>query len=554
MLKKLTFIMTAVLLLIGGLPATSQAAEAAVSLHAIPDQYRGATVTVAGTTTLAELNMKVINSQGTLIYVNTFAPQADGTYSHQFKLSATEALGKTTVAIGEGSAVASTTFNIRQSEDSGNGGGVITPPDTSNPPVDTSEDIEVYVNGKAEQAGTAATAVVNGQSVTTVTVDPAKLEERLGAEGQRAVIAIQLNKPSDAVIGQLNGQMVSNMERKQAIIEIRAEQAAYSLPAQQINIESLSEQFGQNVELKDIMIQIGVSEPTPAAVKAAEQAGAAGGFAIVVPPVDFTIKAVYNGKTIEVGRFNAYVERTIAIPDGTDPEKLTTAIVVEPDGTVRHVPTQIVVIEGKYYAKVNSLTNSLYSVIWNPVSFKDMERHWAEHAVNDMGSRLIINGNGANQFQPDQAITRAEFAAIIVRGLGLKMESGAAPFADVKSSSWYNDVIHTAHAYKLISGYEDGTFRPTENITREQAMVIMSKAMALSGLKAKLEPQDAGKLMQAYADSGQVSGWAVSGVADSLQAGVVSGRSDDELAPSAQVSRAEVAVMVQRLLQKSGLI
>jgi hypothetical protein len=218
------------------------------------------------------------------------------------------------------------------------------------------------------------------------------------------------------------------------------------------------------------------------------------------------------------------------------------------------VPTKIVVIDGKYYAKVNSLTNSTYSIVWHPLEFSDVAKHWAKDAVNDMGSRMVIDGTGNGLFGPNRNITRAEFAAIVVRGLGLKLEEGTASFSDVNATDWYASAVSTAYAYGLIDGYQDGTFRPTEKITREQAMTILSKAMEVTGLKAKLASQSADATLRSFDDAASVSAWAQSGVADSVQAGIVSGRNADTLAPKDFITRAEVAATIQRLLQKSGLI
>ncbi|WP_189032613.1 S-layer homology domain-containing protein [Paenibacillus albidus] len=74
------------------------------------------------------------------------------------------------------------------------------------------------------------------------------------------------------------------------------------------------------------------------------------------------------------------------------------------------MPTKIVVIDGKPYAQINSLTNSVYSVIYSPITFADVNTHWAKEAVNDMGSRLVIDGSGEGSFEPGRDITRAEFA------------------------------------------------------------------------------------------------------------------------------------------------
>lgn len=227
---------------------------------------------------------------------------------------------------------------------------------------------------------------------------------------------------------------------------------------------------------------------------------------------------------------------------------------MEPDGSVRHVPTQIVMINGVYYAQMKSLTNSTYATVWNPLEFKDMANHWAQDAANNMGSRMVVHGTGGGQFSPDRDITRAEFAATIVRGLGLKLESGESSFTDVQQSDWYHSAVQTAYAYRLIDGFGDGTFRPGEKITREQAMVIVARAMEITGLEIQLAGYDGGDLLSSFVDAAQVSEWAKHDVTKSLQAKMVSGRSHNEIAPSAFVTRAEVAAMIERLLKESELI
>jgi len=192
--------------------------------------------------------------------------------------------------------------------------------------------------------------------------------------------------------------------------------------------------------------------------------------------------------------------------------------------------------------------------VWHPLAFRDAAGHWAEEAVNYMGSRMVAGGVGNGNFAPDLPITRAEFAAIIVKGLGLAEEDGAVPFTDARSGDWYAGAVRTAYEYGLMNGYGDGTFRPEERVTREQAMVIIARAMAITGLTADVSPGDAEKTLASFADADGVSGWARSGVAAGIQAGIVFGRDDGRIAPGDSISRAEVAVIVQRLLRKSGLI
>ncbi|OME18518.1 hypothetical protein BSK60_00265 [Paenibacillus odorifer] len=436
------------------------------------------------------------------------------------------------------------------------GGDIVVPsqPTPSATPAPVVNDASILINGKAETVGTATNGKRNEQTLTTIVLDQKKLEDKLATEGKGTVVSIGANSKSDVIVGELNGQMVKNMQGNQAILEIKAGNATFTLPAQQINIDALNEQIGKSVALQDIKIQIEISAPTADKVKALEAAAQKGSFSLVSAPVNFTARGIYGDKSIELSQFNTYVKRTIAIPEGMDPNKITTGVYVDSEGLVHHVPTKVVVIDGKYFATINSLSGGTYSVIWHPLEFSDVANHWAKEAVNDMGSRLVIEGTGNGQFTPDQAITRAEFAAIVVRGLGLEMEQAATPFSDVKTTDWYNSAINTAFAYQLINGFEDGMFRPDEHITREQAMLIIAKAMKITALQTKLSVQSADVLLAPFTDGSDVSNWATSGVADTLQAGIIMGRSSKGLAPKDDMTRAEVAEIVKRLLEKSDLI
>ncbi|MDP5275295.1 fibronectin type III domain-containing protein [Chengkuizengella axinellae] len=393
-----------------------------------------------------------------------------------------------------------------------------------------------------------------GKTITMVTPAAEVIETELKQSQENDIVILKVETASDVVVGQLNGEIVKNMEEQQLVLEIQTDHATYTLPAAEIDINKIATQFGKDTEVENIQVEIEISKPSDEVLEMVENVAAEGELSIIVPPIKFTVKAKSGDKTIEIDTFTGFVERLIAIPKGVDPSLITTGVVVEPDGTYRSVPTEIIEMEGKYFANISSTTNSIYTLISNEVSFKDVQSHWAKEAVNDMGSRMIISGVGNNMFKPDEEITRAEFAAIIVRGLGLKLEKGATPFTDVKSTAWYNDVIHTAYSYQLIKGYEDGTFRPNEKVTREQAMVIIAKAMELTELKEKLPSKTIEEQLGSYEDANQASEWAKKSLADVLQAGIITGKNELELAPKVNITRAEVAIMIQRLLEKSGLI
>jgi hypothetical protein len=431
----------------------------------------------------------------------------------------------------------------------GNGSGDSSTPVQSPPVI-----VEVFVNGKSESAGTAKSGMRNGQKTMTIVVDRKKLEERLAGEKPESRITIPVNTDSQVVIAELTAGMIQKLADKQAIIELRTSEASYMLPAEQISFLALQSQPGSDIDPEQAIVQIEIALPTEDELAIVNHAADAGGFTLAGQPLNFAVRAIYGDKTVEFSKFGAYVERSIVIPDGVNPDRITTGIVVEQDGSVRHVPTKIVLVEGTYYANVNSVTNSTYALVWHPAEFQDVSQHWAREAVNDMASRMVVSGNAQGRYLPEQEVSRAEFAAMMIRALGLKAESGAASYTDVNASDWYSAAVETAYAYHLMQGFADGTFRPMDQITREQAMVVIAKAMTLTRLKDKLPAQDSAAALRSYRDVTAVSSWALSGIADSVQAGIVSGRSGNLLAPKQTMTRAEAAAIVRGLLQKSELI
>ncbi len=413
----------------------------------------------------------------------------------------------------------------------------------------------VFVNGKAQDAGTSKiTTNTSGQSITTISIDDKKLDNILQYSGDQPIVTLPGSTGSDIIIGEMNGQTLKNMSDKAAVLEIKTDTVTYTLPVTRINIDSLADNLGGQIALKDIKISIKIAESSEETVRLVNETADKNKYMIVVKPVEFDIICTSGQKTFEVKKFNSYVERTIAIPDGLDPSKITTGIVLNSDGTSSHVPTQIIIKNNKYYAKINSLTNSTYSVIYNPVSFTDVSKHWAKDAINDMGSRMVVSGVGNGKYDPTRSITRAEFAAIIVRALGLTKSTSESSFKDVSTKDWFNGYIVTAMEYGLISGHSSESFGPNEKITREQAMTILANAMRLTGLRVSLTDSEASALLAKFTDGKSVSQYAKTSVAMCLKAGIITGSSPTTISPKSNVTRAEVAVMIQNLLRKSKLI
>ena len=167
---------------------------------------------------------------------------------------------------------------------------------------------------------------------------------------------------------------------------------------------------------------------------------------------------------------------------------------------------------------------------------------------------MVVTGMGDGTYEPSRSITRAKFAAIVVRALGLQKGTTESSFGDVSLTDWFNGYVDTATSYTLITGYDNVSYSPNDKITREQAIAILERAMKLTGLSVSLTDSEVNALLANYTDGVSVSDYAKMSAAICIKTGVVTGTSPTALSQKAYVIRAEVAVMVQRLLQKSGLI
>lgn len=109
-------------------------------------------------------------------------------------------------------------------------------------------------------------------------------------------------------------------------------------------------------------------------------------------------------------------------------------------------------------------------------SFTDVaEDAWYAEAVNALASLKIVNGYDGGVFKPANYISRAEFAAICARFA--KATNGSARFSDVPASHWAYDEINTAAAYGWITGYSNGTFKPSNNISRAEAATMVNRML-----------------------------------------------------------------------------
>ncbi len=178
------------------------------------------------------------------------------------------------------------------------------------------------------------------------------------------------------------------------------------------------------------------------------------------------------------------------------------------------------------------------------VAFNDIATHWAKDDINLMYKKEIVKGIDTNTFGPDLAITRVQFAAMLIRALQLKTVPYNNLFTDVSKDDWYADAVQTAAQSGVISG-NDGLFRPNDVLERQEMAKMIIEAYKLQKNEGL---EQAG--IEEYSDKNDISDWAVDYIKTSKALGFINGLTETKFAPKATASRAQAVVIIKRLLDK----
>lgn len=180
------------------------------------------------------------------------------------------------------------------------------------------------------------------------------------------------------------------------------------------------------------------------------------------------------------------------------------------------------------------------------VTFADIAGHSNQQAIEALAAREIINGKSADAFDPDATMTRAEYAAIVVKALGLPMKEEA-KFEDVTKTDWFFPFVNTACSYGIINGISETEFNPNGTITREEAAVMTARAAKLCGMNTELETAAVRDVLAGFTDYVTASDWARSALAFCLREQILS-EEEIEILPKQEIKRCEIAQMLYQML------
>lgn len=169
---------------------------------------------------------------------------------------------------------------------------------------------------------------------------------------------------------------------------------------------------------------------------------------------------------------------------------------------------------------------------------------WFYDPVCYVYSQGLMTGTSATTFEPNISLSRAMLVAVLHRLEG-SPQASAGDFTDVADGDWYAQAVNWAASVGVVNGFDDGTFQPNAAITREQMAAILRNYAAYKGLDVS-----ASGSLSTFTDAASVSDWAKESVEWAVGSGLLGGYEDSTLQPQGTTTRAEVASVLQRYLEK----
>ncbi len=185
-------------------------------------------------------------------------------------------------------------------------------------------------------------------------------------------------------------------------------------------------------------------------------------------------------------------------------------------------------------------------------TFADIVSHKDKTSIETLASRGIINGKTENSFDPNCLVTRAEFATIIARGLGLPQMSNVI-FIDVTTNDWFYNYVCTAYYYGITMGVSKNEFNPNGTITREEAAVMIARAAKLCGMDTEMDTLEVRDSLAQFFDYVKASDWSQSSLAFCYNSNILD-NSVMDINPKEAVTRAETASMLYNMLFLAKLL
>jgi hypothetical protein len=188
---------------------------------------------------------------------------------------------------------------------------------------------------------------------------------------------------------------------------------------------------------------------------------------------------------------------------------------------------------------------------WRPADAAGLEGHWAGKEIESLVKQNILVGKANGAIDPDGGVRRGEFVAVLARALRLDVTlSEKRMFSDVGDSHWAVGYVEAAARKGIVGGVGDERMGVDALLTREEAFTMLGRCYGMLGLVPASDIENPYTYLYGFKDYWKVSAWAKPSVGMGVKLGLIAGDAQGRLMPGATMTRAEMAVLVVRVLGK----
>lgn len=523
---------------------TTNSTTSQVTLNAIANSTLGSNVNISGSTNLPEVNIKVIGPNQANLFFDV-KTTSNGIFTDSFTIPTSDSkwtTGTYTVVVGQGSTVATTSFQLTSSSSGGSNSSGTTTSTSTTTTGNTATGISLTGIVPSDKVtidiSSSTQLTVDKNGVVQVSIDSAKTISNIQnsqANTDVFVLSISVQSSANAVSVPISSDIIQAVLVKggtNASIVVSSQFGNYKLPLQALQIATGS------------TVSVTIAKADAAVAQKATAVASAKGLSLAGTPINFTVTVTdKSGNSSQVESFaNTYVSRSVNA--GNVNPKNTVAVMINDSGSFVPVPTFFVQqTDGSYVAVINRTGNSTYALVTGNKTFSDIKGFWAQADIENMASHLLVSGESDSVFAPQDEITRAQFASLLVRALGLTDRSASSTFTDVTSTDWFSHDVNIAASLGLVKGYNDA-FAPNDPITREQMAAMIMRAAQFTG-----KTFDSNATNLKFKDADKVDSWAKSAIQNANQIGIIHGDPDGNVRPTDHASRSEGTVMLEHFMQ-----
>lgn len=241
---------------------------------------------------------------------------------------------------------------------------------------------------------------------------------------------------------------------------------------------------------------------------------------ITVQPTD--TKPVLGGKTLAAGTYTIWYESEQSIK-----EKLALVEKYDLKGT------------GSWSLGQETAGTWDYYKLWlNGCTFGDIQNSWAKEEIFTAYQNKWVDGVSSDSFEPDGPLTRAQAAAMLVRRLGLPVDTNEEYGFDDTAGSWAESYINTARRHQIISGVGGNQFAPDLPVTREEIAVMLNNILGYDSNTSSGRFRDV---------SSELTPWSFEAIYALSENSVITGYPDGSYYPKKTLTRAEMTALISRI-------